>query len=75
MRSFVSWYNHVHYHSGIGYLHPADLHDGRPDTIIEHRQTTLDTAAATHPERFTKRPTPPKVPTKAWINKPSIQTT
>ncbi len=30
-------------------------------------------AAAVHPERFTQRPTPPKVPTKAWINKPTIQ--
>lgn len=73
MRSFVHWYNHVHYHSGIGYLRPADLHEGRHDAIVEHRQATLDAAARAHPERFTKRPTPPKVPTKAWINKPVIQ--
>jgi len=73
MRSFVHWYNHVHYHSGIGYLRPADLHDGNHTTIIEHRQTVLDAAAQAHPERFARRPTPAKVPTKAWINKPSIQ--
>lgn len=73
-RKFFTWYNEVHYHSGIGYLRPADLHDGRHAAIVEHRQATLDAAAAAHPERFTKRPTPPKVPTKAWINRPSIET-
>ena len=72
-RKFVHWYNEVHYHSGIGYLRPADLHDGNHTIIVEHRQATLDAAAAAHPERFTKRPSPPKVPTRAWINKPSIQ--
>lgn len=73
MRSFAHWYNHVHYHSGIGYLRPADLHDGNHTAIIEHRQNVLDTAAAAHPERFTTRPTPPPAPTKAWINRPTIQ--
>lgn len=73
MRSFVHCYNHVHYHSGIGYLRPADLHDGNHTAIIEHRQAVLDAAAAEHPERFTRRPTPPQVPAKAWINKPTIQ--
>jgi len=72
-RKFFHWYNQVHYHSGIGYLRPADLHHGNHTAIIEHRQATLDAAAATHPERFTTRPTPPRAPTKAWINKPSIQ--
>jgi putative transposase len=73
MRRFAHWYNHVHYHSGIGYLRPADLHDGNHTAIVEHRQAVLDAAAAAHPERFTSRPTPAKVPTKAWINKPTIQ--
>lgn len=72
-RKFFSWYNEVHYHSAIGYLRPADLHTGNHTAIIERRQTTLDAAAAAHPERFTKRPTPAKAPTKAWINQPSIQ--
>jgi putative transposase len=72
-RKFFTWYNEDHYHSGIGYLRPADLHAGRHKMVIEHRQATLDAAAKTHPERFTKRPTPHRVPTKAWINRPSIQ--
>ena len=73
VRRFVHWYNEIHYHCAIGYLRPADLHHGRHTTIVERRQVTLDAAAAAHPERFTSRPTPPKVPTKAWINKPTIQ--
>lgn len=73
-RRFFSWYNEVHYHSGIGYLRPADLHAGNHTVIVEHRQTALDAAHAAHPERFTQRPRPAKIPTKAWINRPSIQT-
>ena len=72
-RRFFRWYNEVHYHSGIGYLRPADLHAGNHTVIVEHRQTALDAAYAAHPARFTSRPTPAKIPTKAWINRPSIQ--
>jgi putative transposase len=74
-RQFFTWYNEIHYHSGIGYLRPADLHDGIHTAIIERRQATLDRAHATHPERFTKPPRPANAPAQAWINKPTIQTT
>jgi putative transposase len=74
-RKFFTWYNEVHYHSGIGYLRPADLHDGNHTVIIERRQATLDRAQTAHPERFTKQPRQAKAPEQAWINKPSIQTT
>lgn len=73
-RRFFAWYNEVHYHSGIGYLRPADLHDGNHVVILEHRQVTLDAAYAAHPERFANRPTPHAAPVAAWINRPSIQT-
>ena len=73
-RRFFRWYNEVHYHSGIGYLRPADLHAGNHTAIVDHRQAALDAAQAAHPERFTARPHPAKIPTKAWINRPSIQT-
>ena len=72
-QEFFTWYNTVHYHSGIGYLRPADVHDGQAKHVRSRRQATLDTARAAHPERFTKRPTPATIPTKAWINKPTIQ--
>lgn len=74
-RQFFRWYNEVHYHSGIGYLRPADLHAGNHTAIVAHRQAALDAAYAAHPQRFTARPHPAKIPTKAWINRPSIQTT
>ena len=67
--------NEVHYHSGIGYLRPADLHDGIHNIILERRQATLEAAARQHPERFTKPPRPANAPDQAWINKPPIQTT
>ena len=60
-------------HSAIGYLRPADLHAGTHTVIVEHRQAALDAAYAAHAERFTARPTRAKIPTKAWINRPSIQ--
>lgn len=74
-RNFFTWYNETHYHSAIGYLRPADFHDGQHGLILERRQITLDHAAAAHPERFTHRPHPAHVPEHAWINRPSIQTT
>lgn len=73
-REFFAWYNHVHYHSGIGYLHPATLHAGRQEEIITARQATLDEARAKHPHRFQQRPTPPRPPEEVWINPPVIYT-
>ena len=55
-RSFFSWYNTTHYHSGIAYLRPTDLHEGRHPEILQRRQVTLDQAYAKTPRRF--RPTP-----------------
>ncbi len=72
-RSFFHWYNEVHYHSGIGYLRPADLHAGRHEMVIGRRRAALDAAAQAHPERFTRRPAPHRIPEKAWINRPTIQ--
>lgn len=76
MRRFAAWYNHEHYHSGIAYLHPADLHAAQTDRIVEARQNVLDTAYAANPNRFrNKAPRAAHPPTEAWINKPTLQTT
>ena len=75
MRDFVDWYNHHHYHSGIAYLHPADVHYQRATPILQARQAVLDTAYETNPGRFRRRPPQhPELPAKAWINKPTIKT-
>jgi putative transposase len=75
MRRFARWYNHDHYHSGIAYLHPIDLHNGTAGATITARQEVLDAAYEANPDRF--RNHPPRVPTppaEAWINNPHIHT-
>jgi putative transposase len=69
---FVRWYNHEHYHSGIGLLTPAMVHYGRAGEILAARQNTLDAAFAARPERFVhKRPAPLALPEAVWINPPA----
>jgi len=75
MRRFAHWYNHVHYHSGIGHLHPADVHHGTAGDTVAARQNVLDRAYAANPERFRgQAPRAARPPAVAWINKPTIHT-
>jgi putative transposase len=70
--TFFEHYNHVHRHAGIGLHTPASVHYGTAPEIRAQRAATLDTAYAANPGRFRhQRPTPPKLPTVAWINEPS----
>ena len=70
-RRFFHWYHHEHYHSGIGLLTPAMLHEGRAPAAVQARRKVLEAAYATHPERFARGvPQPPPVPTAVWINPP-----
>lgn len=69
---FFRWYNQDHRHSGIGFHTPADVHYGRAELVRAQRGLVLDAAYAAHPERFVRKPpTPPALPTAAWINKPA----
>jgi putative transposase len=68
---FFAYYNHEHRHSGIGMHTPAAVHDGTAATIHSRRVATLHAAFLAHPERFRgRRPYPPPLPSKAWINPP-----
>jgi len=70
--AFFEYYNHVHRHSGIGLHTPASVHYGTATEIREQRARTLDAAYNTDPARFRhRRPSPPKLPTVAWINDPA----
>ena len=67
---FFDYYNNEHRHSGVGLHTPASVHDGTAYEIRARRAEVLDAAYAAHPERFRRRPAPPKLPAKAWINQP-----
>jgi putative transposase len=67
---FFTYYNNEHRHSGIGLHTPATVHNGTAHQIQAHRAEVLNTAYTTNPERFRRRPTPPPLPTAAWINQP-----
>ena len=71
-RDFFGWYNHHHRHSGIGLMTPATVHHGRAEALHADRARVLEAAFARTPERFVRQaPTPPPIPTAAWINKPN----
>ncbi|MFC4116455.1 IS3 family transposase [Nonomuraea zeae] len=74
-QAFYTWYNHEHYHSGISYHHPVDVHYGRAAAVRDKRAAVLAAAQATHPKRFASAgtPTPPALPGPAWINKPKTE--
>jgi putative transposase len=75
-RAFVGWYNHAHRHSGIGLMTPAAVHHGTAPALHAARSRVLDAAYQQHPERFVRKPpTPPELPTAAWINNPQKEVT
>lgn len=68
---YFHWYNHEHRHSGIGYMTPANVHQGLAEAVYTARQEILDRAFQARPERFSKgQPKPPAMPGPAWINPP-----
>ncbi len=69
---FMAYYCHEHRHSGIGLHTPASVHYGTAQQVRAQRAATLDKAYAATPNRFSHRPTPPKLPTIAWINPPVV---
>ncbi len=69
--SFFDWYNQEYYHSSLGLLTPASVHDGLATEQLELRQSVLDDAFSAHLERFVRKP--PSVqplPEAVWINRP-----
>ncbi|HEY9311759.1 hypothetical protein [Williamsia sp.] len=49
------------------------MHFGTAAAIDEARQITLTAAFHANPARFSRRPTPPAIPTIAYINEPALQ--
>jgi len=69
---FFRWYNTEHRHSALGLLTPHDVHHGHAEAKRAARALVLATAYAARPDRFVRHaPTPPALPTAAWINPPT----
>jgi len=73
-KEFFDYYNHEHYHSGLGLHTPASVHFGTAAAIRADRAEVLAAAYARNPERFSRHPEPPTLPTVAWINPPDENT-
>ena len=75
LRPFFRWYNTEHRHGGISMLTPEQVHFGRANEIIARRTDVLNTAWATHPERFVRgQPKPEPLTEAVWINPPKSST-
>jgi putative transposase len=71
---FFEYYRHEHRHSALGLHTPASVYFGTAEQIRTERAKALAAAYARNPLRFTGPPTPPPLPTEAWINPPTPQT-
>jgi putative transposase len=70
-QDFFPWYNEEHHHVALGLMTPHDIHYGLAQEKWNRRAHALAAKYAAHPERFPRGlPTPPPLPTAAWINKP-----
>jgi putative transposase len=73
MRDFERWYCYEHHHTALGLMTPAAVHFGQADTLWLKRQTVLQAAYQSHPERFSRgQPIPPRWPDQVGINAPKI---
>ena len=71
-RTFFTWYNTAHHHSGLALMTPHQVHTGQADVLRQARQRVLDAAHQRHPERFVRLPPQaPRLPEAVWINPPS----
>lgn len=71
LTAFFEHYNERHRHTGIGLMTPGAVHRGEALAISAARVDTLNTAFEQNTIRFKgRRPTPPTVPDKVYINPP-----
>ena len=49
---FVRWYNHIHYHSALQFVTPAERHSGRDSDVLAQRRVVYEAAKQQHPERW-----------------------
>jgi transposase InsO family protein len=70
-KKFFTWYNNEHYHSGIAWLTPESVHNGRGATVLENRHNAILKAYFYNPTRFNnKQPKLKQLPLAVYINPP-----
>lgn len=65
---FVQWYNHQHKHSGLKFVTPAQRHDGRDASILQHRKQVYEAAKQRHPERWSGTTRDWELKDEVWLN-------
>lgn len=60
VKSFVTWYNSEHQHSGIRFVTPDDRHFGRDSELLAHRHLVYQQARRARPERWSRQ-------TRNWL--------
>jgi putative transposase len=71
VRTYVSWYNQHHRHSGIALFTPADVHTGAWTQRWQQRDSVHQAYYQAHPERFHNRPHTKRPSTIVGINLPA----
>lgn len=61
----MTWYNHEHRHSEIGYVTPDDRHQGRDVAMLLQRHEVYERARKNHPNRWTRG-------TRNWTRKSEV---
>lgn len=54
VNGFVHWYNNVHLHSRIGFVAPAQRHEGKDVAVLRDRTAIWEAARERHPERWSR---------------------
>jgi putative transposase len=68
---FFRRYHFEHWHSGIGLMTPADVHNGYGEVTRSARAHVLRRTYRDHPQRFVNKiPEPPELAKAVWINRP-----
>ncbi|MCP4449516.1 MAG: transposase [Myxococcales bacterium] len=50
--AFVTWYNNEHRHSSIGFVTPAERHDGDSEQLLAKRRCVYEEAKKRNPRRW-----------------------
>jgi transposase InsO family protein len=66
----VTWYNHEHLHSAIGFVAPAKRHAGEATALLAARKRVYEAARARNPRRWSRATRRWHDPAHVWLNPP-----